>query len=140
MSNVKLGDESGIQVVDFAPFLDGTDKQGVADAILESFKDARFVYRVKLDLPGQRSLQKLDTLSVGHSIHVCTYAIELGRFLRNIALVVNHKKPTVNHEIVPIRIAERRSATSRHPKQGHQRRSAVLQRTQTGAPLHVVRP
>jgi len=53
-SDVKLGDASGIQIIDFAPFLDGTDKQGVADAILESFKDVGFVYLVNHPLPKEK--------------------------------------------------------------------------------------
>jgi isopenicillin N synthase-like dioxygenase len=37
---------SSVEVVDFGPFLDGTDKEGVADAILRSFKSIGFVYLV----------------------------------------------------------------------------------------------
>ncbi|EKM57563.1 uncharacterized protein PHACADRAFT_115792 [Phanerochaete carnosa HHB-10118-sp] len=46
MSNVKVGEAGGISVVDFAPFLDGSRKQEVADAIVQSFKDIGFVYLV----------------------------------------------------------------------------------------------
>ncbi|KAF8516546.1 Clavaminate synthase-like protein [Hysterangium stoloniferum] len=62
MSNIKLGDASGIQIVNFAPFLDATDRQGVADAMLESFKDAGFVYLVNHPLP-KRKIEAMFELS-----------------------------------------------------------------------------
>ena len=37
---------SSVKTVDFGPFLDGSDKQGVANAILDSFKSIGFVYLV----------------------------------------------------------------------------------------------
>jgi len=40
-----------VKVVDFAPFLDGSDRQGVSDAILDSFKTTGFVYLVSHGLP-----------------------------------------------------------------------------------------
>ncbi|KAF8954069.1 thymine dioxygenase [Flammula alnicola] len=40
-----------VKTVDFAPFLDGSDRQGVADAILESFKSIGFVYLTNHGLP-----------------------------------------------------------------------------------------
>ncbi|KAJ7123311.1 Clavaminate synthase-like protein [Mycena crocata] len=43
--------ESGISVVDFAPFLDGSNKQAVADAILSSFKRVGFVYLLNHGIP-----------------------------------------------------------------------------------------
>jgi len=43
-SSIKLGEAHGIAIVDFGPFLDGSNKQDVADAILQSFKDVGFVY------------------------------------------------------------------------------------------------
>ena len=46
MTNVKVGETGGISVVDFAPFLDGSRKQEVADAIVQSFKDIGFVYLI----------------------------------------------------------------------------------------------
>lgn len=51
MSSVLLGDAHGISVVDFKPFLDGSAKQDVANAILESFKRIGFVYLVNHDIP-----------------------------------------------------------------------------------------
>ncbi|KAF8147880.1 Clavaminate synthase-like protein [Crassisporium funariophilum] len=42
---------AAVKIVDFGPFLDGTDKQGVADAILDSFKNIGFVYLVNHGLP-----------------------------------------------------------------------------------------
>lgn len=45
MQDVKLGEAGGgIDIIDFAPFLNGTGKQAVADAILESFRKIGFVY------------------------------------------------------------------------------------------------
>ena len=46
MTDVKVGEAGGISVVDFAPFLDGSRKQQVADAIVQSFKDIGFVYLI----------------------------------------------------------------------------------------------
>lgn len=37
---------SSVETVDFGPFLDGSNKQGVANAILDSFKSIGFVYLV----------------------------------------------------------------------------------------------
>jgi hypothetical protein len=42
---------STVKVVDFGPFLDGSDRQGVSDAILDSFKTIGFVYLVNHGLP-----------------------------------------------------------------------------------------
>jgi isopenicillin N synthase-like dioxygenase len=48
MSNtpIALGSHANIAIVDFGPFLDGSNKQGVADAMLASFKEVGFVYLV----------------------------------------------------------------------------------------------
>ena len=54
MSSVLLGDAHGISVVDFAPFLDGSAKRDVADAILDSFKRIGFVYLVNQDRKSTR--------------------------------------------------------------------------------------
>ncbi|KII86504.1 hypothetical protein PLICRDRAFT_44099 [Plicaturopsis crispa FD-325 SS-3] len=51
MSDVKLGEGGGISIVDFGPFLDGSNKQAVADAMLTSFKNIGFVYLVNHGLP-----------------------------------------------------------------------------------------
>ena len=37
---------SSVKTIDFGPFLDGSDRQGVANAILDSFKSIGFVYLV----------------------------------------------------------------------------------------------
>ena len=50
-NGVKLGDVSGISIVDFAPFLDGSNKQGVADALLDSFKSIGLAYVVNYGMP-----------------------------------------------------------------------------------------
>ena len=46
-----LQNNSTVKVVDFAPFLDGSDRQGVSDAILDSFKTTGFVYLMNHGLP-----------------------------------------------------------------------------------------
>lgn len=40
-----------IDLVDFGPFLDGSSKQSVGEAIVRSFKDTGFVYLVNHGLP-----------------------------------------------------------------------------------------
>ena len=47
-------DSAKIAIVDFAHFLDGSDKQSVADAILASFKHIGFVYLVNHGLPDDK--------------------------------------------------------------------------------------
>ena len=42
---------STVKVVDFGPFLDGSDRQGVSNAILDSFKTTGFVYLINHGLP-----------------------------------------------------------------------------------------
>jgi hypothetical protein len=37
-------DDSRIVIIDFSPFLDGTNRQEVADKMLAAFKDMDFVY------------------------------------------------------------------------------------------------
>ncbi|KAK0461813.1 Clavaminate synthase-like protein [Desarmillaria tabescens] len=51
---VNYDHESGIPVVDFGPFRDGTRKQEVADAILTSFKEVGFVYLVNHGIPQEK--------------------------------------------------------------------------------------
>ncbi|KIJ27087.1 hypothetical protein M422DRAFT_191444 [Sphaerobolus stellatus SS14] len=51
MSDIALTTKSGIKVVDFSPFVDGTDKQAVANAILSSFKETGFVYLLNHPVP-----------------------------------------------------------------------------------------
>ncbi|TBU43594.1 thymine dioxygenase [Dichomitus squalens] len=55
MSSVLLGDAHGISVVDFRPFLDGSAKEHVAKAILDSFKRVGFVYLVNHGIPPEKS-------------------------------------------------------------------------------------
>ena len=51
MDSDSLATSSIVKIVDFAPFLDGSNRQGVSDAILDSFKMAGFVYLVNHGLP-----------------------------------------------------------------------------------------
>jgi isopenicillin N synthase-like dioxygenase len=46
--------QTSVKVVDFGPFLDGSDRQGVADAVLESFKSIGFVYLANHGLPREK--------------------------------------------------------------------------------------
>ncbi|KAJ7470238.1 thymine dioxygenase [Mycena galericulata] len=47
----KILNDNGIAIVDFAAFLDGSDKQAVADKMLASFKDIGFVYLLNHGIP-----------------------------------------------------------------------------------------
>lgn len=49
--NTLAGAHNTIKIVDFGPFLDESDRHGVADAILESFKSTGFVYLANHGLP-----------------------------------------------------------------------------------------
>ena len=51
MNSDSLQTNTIVKVVDFAPFLDGSNRQGVSDAILDSFKMTGFVYLVNHGLP-----------------------------------------------------------------------------------------
>lgn len=51
MDSDRLQSNTTVKVVDFSPFLDGSDRQGVSDAILDSFKSTGFVYLVNHGLP-----------------------------------------------------------------------------------------
>jgi isopenicillin N synthase-like dioxygenase len=52
--------DSGIAIIDFAPFLDGSNKQEVANAMLESFKDIGFVYLLNHGIPQERVTQMFE--------------------------------------------------------------------------------
>ncbi|KAI0354973.1 thymine dioxygenase [Trametes cingulata] len=54
MSSVLLGDAQGIAVLDFGAFLDGSAKQQVAEAMLDSFKRVGFVYLVNHGIPADK--------------------------------------------------------------------------------------
>jgi isopenicillin N synthase-like dioxygenase len=58
MANIKVGETGGINVIDFGAFLDGSRKQEVADAIVQSFKDIGFVYLINHGL----ELQKVESM------------------------------------------------------------------------------
>lgn len=51
MSDIKLADHNDVSVLNFRPFLDGSNKQEVADALFASMKDSGFVYLVNHGLP-----------------------------------------------------------------------------------------
>jgi isopenicillin N synthase-like dioxygenase len=51
MNSYDVLEESGVAVVDFSAFLDGSNKQGVADAISSSFKDVGFVCLLNHGIP-----------------------------------------------------------------------------------------
>ncbi|KAJ7854610.1 thymine dioxygenase [Mycena leptocephala] len=52
--------DSGIAIIDFAPFLDGSNKQEVANAMLASFKDIGFVYLLNHGIPQERVTQMFE--------------------------------------------------------------------------------
>ncbi|CCM03542.1 uncharacterized protein FIBRA_05676 [Fibroporia radiculosa] len=60
MSDVNIGDVQGIPIIDFAPFIDGSNKQGVADAMYRSFRDVGFVYLVNHGLPKEKIDEMFD--------------------------------------------------------------------------------
>lgn len=63
---------SSVKTVDFGPFLDGSDKQGVANAILDSFKSIGFVYLV----PGEPWFrQRQDCFYVRIGTIQCVYLL-----------------------------------------------------------------
>ncbi len=64
MTSVLLGDAHGISVVDFKPFLDGSAKQDVADAILDSFKRVGFVYLINHGIPEEQIKGMFDWVRV----------------------------------------------------------------------------
>jgi len=49
-----------IQIVDFAPFLDGSAKQQAADQVLESFKSVGFVYLTNFGLSNAEVQEMFD--------------------------------------------------------------------------------
>ncbi|KAJ7731565.1 Clavaminate synthase-like protein [Mycena maculata] len=49
--------DSGIAIIDFAPFLDASNKQDVADRMLASFKDIGFIYLINHGIPPERIAQ-----------------------------------------------------------------------------------
>jgi len=54
MSGIRLGNAGRVPIVNFGPFLDGSNKQDVADAMLASFQDIGFVYLVNHGLPKEK--------------------------------------------------------------------------------------
>ena len=64
---------SPIKVVDFAPFLDGSDRQGVSNAILDSFKTTGFVYLMNHGLPQNMT----DAMFFWVSLNDCNPALKL---------------------------------------------------------------
>lgn len=55
--------DGAIRVVDFGKFLDGSQKQEVADAILDSFKEIGFVYLINYGLTQQKIASIFETVS-----------------------------------------------------------------------------
>ncbi|KAI0761932.1 thymine dioxygenase [Trametes elegans] len=60
MSTVLLGEATGISILDFGAFLDGSAKQEVASAMLESFKRIGFVYLVNHGIPDAKIRDMFD--------------------------------------------------------------------------------
>lgn len=88
--DVKIGETGGISVIDFGPFMDGSCKQQVADAIVQSFKDIGFVYLLNHGL----SQETVDVMfgwvsSVLHSstlIYTLTLVHSLSNSLTNLLM------------------------------------------------------
>lgn len=53
-------DMPSIDIVDFAPFLDGSAKQRAADQILDSFKSTGFVYLANFGLSNEEVQEMFD--------------------------------------------------------------------------------
>lgn len=53
-AHVTVGDARGVPIVDIGPFLDGSAKQDVADAVLSSFQNVGFVYLVNHGLAPEK--------------------------------------------------------------------------------------
>ena len=47
-------ESSAVKVVDFGPFLDGSDKNGVAEALVKSFTSTGFVYLTNHPMPQEK--------------------------------------------------------------------------------------
>jgi len=60
MTDVKMGDEHGISVLDFGAFVNGDKKKQVADAMLKSFQDTGFVYLVNHGMPKEKIQNMFD--------------------------------------------------------------------------------
>jgi isopenicillin N synthase-like dioxygenase len=63
MTTIRLGDASNIPILDFGAFLDGSNKQEVADAVLDSFKQVGFVYLVNHGLPQEKIASMFEWVS-----------------------------------------------------------------------------
>lgn len=76
-NSVKLGDISGISIVDFASFLDGSNKQAVADALLDSFKSVGFAYVVNYGMPKDKVESMFDWVCIVSS-SICPATGQMG--------------------------------------------------------------
>jgi len=47
-------ENSAVKVVDFGPFLNGSDKHGVAEALVKSFRSTGFVYLTSHPMPQEK--------------------------------------------------------------------------------------
>lgn len=110
-SAVKLGDVQGIPIVNFAAFIDGSNKQEVADAMLDSFKTVGFVYLVNHGL----AKEKID----GMFDWVCRHYIDRRRGTDDLCLLSQSKKffkqPVEVKQLAP------------HPESGAHHRGTVFQ-------------
>ena len=66
MAQVRKGDVNGIPIISLASFIDGSNKQAVADAMLDSFKAIGFVYLIDHGLPQQKINSMFDWVRVYH--------------------------------------------------------------------------
>ena len=64
MGQVKIGETGGISVIDFRGFLDGSQKQAVADEMLTSLKHAGFICLINHGLPKEKIEAMFEWVSV----------------------------------------------------------------------------
>lgn len=59
---------TALKVIDFKPFLEGHDKNGVASAIVESFQTVGFVYLVNHGLPDDKISAMFELVMSSNSV------------------------------------------------------------------------
>jgi isopenicillin N synthase-like dioxygenase len=69
-----ISDEFFVPVIDFGPFLDGSDKQGTASAILDSFKRVGFVQLVNHGVDQQRVVGMFEWVSLPFNIQLLAHS------------------------------------------------------------------
>lgn len=71
-------ENSAINVVDFGPFLNGSDKHGVAEALVKSFRSTGFVYLMNHPMPQEKINAMFELVRFPrqhHSVFFCSHVI-----------------------------------------------------------------